>query len=225
MEAHARTTRLMAAGLFAILVALAVVTDRVNAQQPGDMGVPESVAHTIRTDLAERTGVALGDVSFVRVDEVTWSDGCVGIYRPGVACTLALVPGWVVWAQAGSIAYRYHAAVDAAGFAAGGIDPAEVSSEPLPPGAVDGPAPNGSTRAFSGTAPPAGSVGLLVTARVATVADVGSSLLQAGCRVQSIAVIVSGEWRVYVAGAPSAVNTRFPSPLEASTPFFVRCQG
>jgi len=215
---------LVTLSLVTLVVMLALGLAGAGAQQPGDMGLPANVAHTIRTDLSERTGVPPAAISFLRVEEVTWSDGCVGIYRPGVACTLALVPGWVAWAQAGSLAYRYHAAVDAAGFAAGGLDPATVASEELPPGAINGATPNGSTRAFSGTAPPAGSVGLLVTARAATPSDLSMSLDQAGCDVESLAVIVDGAWRVYVRGAPDAVNARFPTPMDGSTPFFVRCR-
>lgn len=224
MGTRARQTRLLTTALFVAVAAVAVGLASVEAQQPGDMGLPANVAHTIRTDLSERSGVPIASITFVRVEEVTWSDGCVGIYRPGVACTLALVPGWVAWAQAGSLAYRYHAAVDAAGFAAGGFDPAAVPSEALPPGAIDGSTPNGSTRAFSGTAPPAGSVGLLVTARPAAPSDLAASLSQAGCDVQSLAIIVGGAWLVNVSGAPPAVNAGFPALVEASTPFFVRCR-
>ena len=222
MRSHGQLLGLV---LFLGALALAASPTTADAQQPADMGLPANVAHTIRTDLASRTGAPIASIAFLRVDEVTWSDGCVGIYRPGVACTLALVPGWVAWAQAGSLAYRYHAAVDAAGFAAGGFDPATVASEALPPGAIDGSTPNGSTRAFSGTAPPRGSVGLLVTARSAAPSDLSTSLDQAGCEVQSLAVIVGGAWRVYVSGAPAAVNAAFPASLDTATPFFVRCRG
>lgn len=220
MVSHGRLLTLV---LVVGVLVLAASATSAAAQQVGDLGLPANVAQTIRSDLAARTGVPTASVSFVRVDEVTWSDGCVGIYRPGVACTLALVPGWVAWAQAGSLAYRYHAAADAAGFAAGGLDPATVASAVLPPGAIDGSTPNGTTRAFSGTAPPAGSVGLLVTARSATASDLAASLEQAGCDVQSLAIVIDGAWRVHVRGAPAAVNAGFPAALDAATPFFVRC--
>ena len=222
--AYGPRIRLRRAITLALSAMLLLGLGSAEAQQPADMGLPANVAHTIRTDLSERTGVPTASITFVRVEEVTWSDGCVGIYRPGVACTLALVPGWVAWAQAGSLVYRYHAAVDAAGFAAGGLDPATVAIQELPPGALNGATPNGSTRAFSGTAPPARSVGLLVTARSTTAADLSTSLEQAGCGVRSLAVIARGAWRVYVGGAPAAVNARFPTSLDASTPFFVRCR-
>ncbi|MFN8639278.1 MAG: hypothetical protein U0360_07430 [Dehalococcoidia bacterium] len=50
-----------------------------------------------------------------------------------------------------------------------------------------------------------------------------SALTAGGCPAASIAVLEAGSWKVYVVGAPAAVNTQFPATLAAGLPFFVRC--
>lgn len=67
------------------------------------------VQQAMRADLAERQGIEAGDVSVVSYRAVTWSDGCIGVYRPGEACTMALVEGFLAFLAApGGAEYRYH---------------------------------------------------------------------------------------------------------------------
>ena len=76
---------------------------------------------------------------------------------------------------------------------------------------------------FIGTAPAAGSIGLLVTSGVSTPAGLVRVFGDAGCTVAVLAVLESGVWSIFVSGAPAQVNAAFPASLAASTPFFVRC--
>ena len=76
---------------------------------------------------------------------------------------------------------------------------------------------------FHGMAPPAGSIGLLVTAREASAGNLVLELRRAGCEPVSLGVLVEGSWGLYLNGAPANVNTSFPKLLTNATPFFVRC--
>ena len=76
---------------------------------------------------------------------------------------------------------------------------------------------------FTGAAPAANSIGLLVTSGASTAPELVSALADAGCVVESLAILTDGVWSVYISGAPDVVNAAFPASLAASTPFFVRC--
>lgn len=81
---------------------------------------------------------------------------------------------------------------------------------------------------FSGETPKTGEVGLLMTTREVTPADLSAALSTAGCAPTVIAVTVGGQWQVFVGGnPPTFVNAPFlvaVPALAASTGFFVRCQ-
>jgi hypothetical protein len=79
------------------------------------------------------------------------------------------------------------------------------------------------TGGFTGTAPGAGSIGLLVTSGEATSASLTAALATAGCTVRTLAVLTGGTWDIFINGAPAVVNAGFPASLAATTPFFVRC--
>ena len=76
---------------------------------------------------------------------------------------------------------------------------------------------------FTGTAPAAGSIGLLVTSDASDAAGLIAALGAAGCTVESLAVLEAGVWKVNINGAPAVVNANFPASLAATTPFFTRC--
>ena len=76
---------------------------------------------------------------------------------------------------------------------------------------------------FTGTAPSAGSIGLLVTSGAASAADLIAALQTADCTVESISVLDDGAWLTFINGAPDVVNAAFPASLADLTPFFVRC--
>ena len=79
------------------------------------------------------------------------------------------------------------------------------------------------TGGFTGTAPAAGSIGLLVTSEASDAAGLIAALGTAGCTVESLAVLEAGTWKVYINGAPAVVNAAFPASRAATTPFFTRC--
>jgi hypothetical protein len=85
------------------------------------------------------------------------------------------------------------------------------------------PAPAAGVAGFTGAAPAANSIGLLVTSGASTAPELVSALADAGCVVESLAILTGGVWSVYISGAPDVVNAAFPASLAASTPFFVRC--
>jgi hypothetical protein len=85
------------------------------------------------------------------------------------------------------------------------------------------PGPGGAAGGFTGTAPGAGSIGLLVTSGEATSASLTAALATAGCTVRTLAVLTGGTWDIFINGAPAVVNAGFPATLAATTPFFVRC--
>ena len=100
----------------------------------------------------------------------------------------------------------------------------ETVVEPAPVPAVPAPAvPVAGVAGFTGTAPAANSIGLLVTSGASTAPELVSALADAGCVVESLAILTGGVWSVYISGAPDVVNAAFPASLAASTPFFVRC--
>ena len=82
--------------------------------------------------------------------------------------------------------------------------------------------PPGSS-AVVGAAPGAGSFGLLVAGMATTPAALAAELASKGCAVSTLAIVRSGSWLIYVNGAPPVINAPFPSNVDATTPFFVRC--
>ncbi|MCC6237211.1 MAG: hypothetical protein IT299_06520 [Dehalococcoidia bacterium] len=102
------------------------------------------------------------------------------------------------------------------------------------------PLPTPSRGPFAGVPPVDAGIAMLVTTEAATPGGLTTTLGDAGCQVETIAVLrppsrvpgdpipVTGqnEWSPFVAGAPAAVNEgfvrAFPT-IPANTPFFLRC--
>lgn len=96
--------------------------------------------------------------------------------------------------------------------------------------------------AFVGVPPTGAGIAMLVASENTTAQALTSSLGDAGCQVETIAVLRpqfrvpgdpiplagSGEWTPFVAGAPAAANEGFVRVLPtipSNTPFFLRCRG
>lgn len=132
-------------------------------------------------------------------------------------------------AQASAIAAIQGAiAIGAQAPVSGGSNPITCTGTLIATGSVippvgGTPGPGGATGGFTGTAPGAGSIGLLVTSGEASAASLTAALGTAGCTVQTLAVLQGGEWDIFINGAPAVVNAGFPASLPATTPFFVRC--
>ena len=69
---------------------------RRQTQQNNVVQLPEAVANAVLENLAQQTGLLSSDLRVVGVEQKTWSDGCLGLGSPGIACSRALVPGWQV---------------------------------------------------------------------------------------------------------------------------------
>lgn len=83
--------------------------------------------------------------------------------------------------------------------------------------------PTVGAKPYAGTAPGAGSQGLLVTTRGVSADDIVKAATSDGCTPRVVATLQAGSWRIYLPGAPAAVNSAFPASLPASTPLFVGC--
>jgi hypothetical protein len=68
-------------------------------------GLPSAVA---ATELAERLGVEVADITVNVVENVMWRDGSIGCPEPGMSYTQALVPGVRVILEHGNQFYYYH---------------------------------------------------------------------------------------------------------------------
>lgn len=69
----------------------------------GNSELPQALV----ADLAATLEVDPSDIEVRSFEEVTWPDGCMGIYHDGTVCTQALVPGYIAELEHGDEAYRY----------------------------------------------------------------------------------------------------------------------
>lgn len=69
--------------------------------------LPKSVADAVLQDASRRSRLP-SDLRIVKAERRQWSDGCLGIRRPGILCTAVVVPGWLVTVEAGQqrLVYR-----------------------------------------------------------------------------------------------------------------------
>lgn len=61
------------------------------------------------SDLVERLGVAVEDISIVESRAVTWGDSSLGCPEPGKLYTQVLTSGWLTVLEADGKTYHYHA--------------------------------------------------------------------------------------------------------------------
>lgn len=65
-------------------------------------------AALVRKIVANIASVTEKQVTVTAVYSVTWQNGCLGIETPGSMCTMGLVPGYQVLAEANGITYVFH---------------------------------------------------------------------------------------------------------------------
>ena len=107
-----RQSTIRAAALAAVVVlatGCAGMSGPAVAADAAAPGLPAALREAVRADAARRAGVAAGAVRLARAEAVTWSDGALGCPQPGLAYTQALIPGWLLVAEAGGRQLRYHA--------------------------------------------------------------------------------------------------------------------
>ena len=69
----------------------------------------QAIVDAALDDAAARTGVPLSSLVVTSAEAVIWSDGSIGCPMPGIAYTMALVPGHRVLIRAGETTLDYHA--------------------------------------------------------------------------------------------------------------------
>lgn len=68
-----------------------------------------SVQQTMREDLAGRLKMDLATVSMTSYASVVWPDGCMGVHKPGIACSQMVTPGFLATlSDGGEKSYVYH---------------------------------------------------------------------------------------------------------------------
>ncbi len=87
----------------------------VGEPAPGtDAGRVMDPETAVKHHLSEARGIRVDDIKVVSFENVTWPDGCRGVYFKDSLCTMATVDGWIaVLAVDGpdSFEYRYHGVV------------------------------------------------------------------------------------------------------------------
>src|SRR5690606_10370978 len=86
----------------------------VGEPAPGTDGRVMDPESAVKHHLSESRGIRVDDIKVVSHENVTWPDGCRGVYFKDALCTLAAVDGWIiVLAVDGPDAteYRYHGVV------------------------------------------------------------------------------------------------------------------
>ncbi len=69
---------------------------------------PAEVANPVLESVAQTLGLPISSLQITSVRQVTWTDGCMGVYRPFSMCTSALVDGWIVTLGSDRQNWVYH---------------------------------------------------------------------------------------------------------------------
>ncbi len=71
------------------------------------INLPKSITDAVLQDASRRSRLP-SDLRIVEAERRQWSDGCLGIRRPGILCTAVVVPGWLVTVESGQqrLVYR-----------------------------------------------------------------------------------------------------------------------
>ncbi|MEZ4502674.1 MAG: hypothetical protein R3C39_08615 [Dehalococcoidia bacterium] len=208
-----------------LAMALAIGLGMGLASIPGEAraqeGPPQHIQDALVATFLAEVGTTQSGILIERYTPVTWKDGCMGVNEGEAACTQALVDGWVLWVSSDNVGYRFHANLDASIMllAAQGVPIDSMATAGLPSSSTL----RLSSGGFTGTPPGPGLLGLLVTSGVVSAQNLVDALSSSGCSTSALAVLESGAWKVYIPGAPGAVNAAFPSALTTGTPFAVRC--
>lgn len=83
------------------------IFDRTPVGKPVEGEMPAAVGHVIDL-LATENSLRPDDVRVVSVEEVMWSDSCLGVNRPGMMCLQVITPGYRITVEAGGKQYVYH---------------------------------------------------------------------------------------------------------------------
>jgi hypothetical protein len=79
--------------------------------------------------LAASLAITLEQIRVVSVEAVEWPDGCLGVHRPDVMCTMAIVPGYRIVLEANGAEYVYHTNLDGSALTPAGQPALEVPAD------------------------------------------------------------------------------------------------
>lgn len=194
-----------AAGAAMFLFALMLTS---GAQAQTTVTLPDAVEAAVITGAAEAAGVEEADVEILRVEAVTWNNGCLGIPTTE-ACTEALVDGYVAWALAGGNVYRFHTdSTSTAIQGQGTITTAAVATAPLPSGATARDVEDGGDAVIEGDIPAEGVVMFRVSTGTTT-DGIATALAAEGCQTEVLAKTVGGQWYLFGYDSPAFANAGF----------------
>jgi len=72
-----------------------VMVARAEVQQPAIINsLSDRVASAVITEVSKQTGISTKNLKITQYSRQTWSNGCLGLSKPGEICTQALVEGW-----------------------------------------------------------------------------------------------------------------------------------
>ena len=69
----------------------------------------KAITDAALADASRRTGRPVAELGVASAESVVWADGSLGCPQPGMAYTMALVPGYRVRIRAGDELLDYHA--------------------------------------------------------------------------------------------------------------------
>ena len=70
---------------------------RAEVQQPAIINsLSDRVANAVITEVSKQTGISPKTLKITQYSRQIWSNGCLGLSKPGEICTQALVEGWRV---------------------------------------------------------------------------------------------------------------------------------
>ena len=67
-----------------------VVVERLSE----NVELSDQVAKAVITEVSKQTKISANQLKITQYSRQTWSNGCLGISKPGEICTQALVEGW-----------------------------------------------------------------------------------------------------------------------------------
>lgn len=77
-----------------------VVAEAVNA-------LPPEVAVQVQNQVSETLGVAVDQIKIKTVEQMEWTDSCLGLGGADESCAQVITPGWLVVFDIAGTEYRY----------------------------------------------------------------------------------------------------------------------
>jgi hypothetical protein len=94
---------LMGISLLVMMLASCAPKMPMDEETPAPTQAPLEITPVERaaiTALSETLSLPPEQITLISTEAVTWPDGCLGVHRPGVMCTQALVPGFRILLEA-----------------------------------------------------------------------------------------------------------------------------